>query len=140
VLGTTYLTPDAQLFQTAHIGVSVIDLEHYKTVIDGLVQRSLCITLDELKRILSTTITSFHDCYGPPSKPPTDNYWWAGNLEWTGVPLENLPVDGTTIARSEFRVVGWLGSVSLSCPLKGFSVQFAKPSLFLAHIISPFSS
>lgn len=86
----TFITPDDQLFQTVHMGAAVIDLERYKITIDGLVQRPFSLTIDQLKQFPSTTITSFHECYGSPVKPPVQNLWRIGNIRWTGVPLKSI--------------------------------------------------
>ena len=85
---SSFITPDDQLFQTIHMGAAVIDEINYKIIIDGLVERSFSLTLDQLKRLPKTTITSFHECYGSPVKPPTENLWRIGNVNWTGVPLK----------------------------------------------------
>lgn len=86
----TFITPDAKLFQTIHMGAAVVDETRYKLVIDGLVQRAISITLDELRQLPQTTITAFHECYGSPLKPPIEACWRIGNVRWTGVRLSHL--------------------------------------------------
>jgi DMSO/TMAO reductase YedYZ molybdopterin-dependent catalytic subunit len=85
-----FITPDKDLFQTIHMGAAVVDTEKFVVIIDGLVNRPLTISLAQLKRFPSRTITAFHECYGSPLKPPTENTWRIGNVKWTGVPLNTL--------------------------------------------------
>jgi DMSO/TMAO reductase YedYZ molybdopterin-dependent catalytic subunit len=87
---TSFITPDEQLFQTIHMGAAIIDTNHYSITVDGLVRRPFTLSLAQLKEFPSTTITAFHECYGSPLKPPTENAWRIGNVEWTGVPLRIL--------------------------------------------------
>jgi len=47
-------------------------------------------SLAQLRKFQSTTITAFHECYGSPVKPPTENVWRIGNVTWTGVSLQTL--------------------------------------------------
>lgn len=85
-----YITPDESLFQTIHMGAVVVDPTSYQILIDGLVERSLAITIDELKQMPKTSITAFHECYGSPLKPPTNACLRIGNVRWTGVRLSYL--------------------------------------------------
>lgn len=87
---TSFITPDEQLFQTIHMGAAVIETDCHLITVDGLVGRPFNISLAHLKRFPSTTITAFHECYGSPVKPPTENLWRIGNVKWTGVRLQTL--------------------------------------------------
>ncbi|CAK1359357.1 Sulfite oxidase, mitochondrial [Cercospora beticola] len=87
---TEFLTPEAQLFQTIHMGKPTIDLSRYRLKIHGLVKNPYVLTLSELKSLPSTSITSFHECYGSPLQPPVKNLWRIGNVKWTGVRLKDL--------------------------------------------------
>lgn len=87
---TSHITLDEQLFQTIHMGAVVIDTNIYSIAIDGLVERPFTLSLAQLKQFPSSTITAFHECYGSPVKPPTENVWRIGNVQWTGVPLRML--------------------------------------------------
>ena len=87
---TSFITPDEQLFQTIHMGAAITDTNHYSITVDGLVRRPFTLSSAQLKEFPSTTITAFHECYGSPLKPPTENVWRIGNVEWTGVPLRIL--------------------------------------------------
>lgn len=59
-----FITDDKDLFQTIHMGGAVVDLDKFVLVIDGMVERSFALTMNQLKRLPSKTITSFHECYG----------------------------------------------------------------------------
>ena len=87
---TTFITPEDQLFKTIHMGAAIVGEEQYSINIDGLVRHPFSLSLQELKQLPSTTVTAFHECYGSPVKPSTDNVWRIGNLEWTGVRLRSL--------------------------------------------------
>jgi DMSO/TMAO reductase YedYZ molybdopterin-dependent catalytic subunit len=86
----TYITPDDQLFQTIHMGPSVVDRDKWLLVVDGLVQKPFALTFEMLRALPSRTVTSVHECYGSPVKPATGNLWRVGNVQWTGVPLNAL--------------------------------------------------
>lgn len=85
-----FLTPDDLLFQTIHMGGAVVDVAKWKLVITGMIERPFALTLGQLKSLPSTTITSFHECYGSPLAPPTKALRRIGNVQWTGVPLNLL--------------------------------------------------
>jgi DMSO/TMAO reductase YedYZ molybdopterin-dependent catalytic subunit len=85
-----YITPDDQLFQTIHMGATVVDQEKWLLVVDGLVQKPFALTFDMLRKMPSRTVTSFHECYGSPLKPATTALWRVGNVQWTGVPLRTV--------------------------------------------------
>ena len=85
-----FYTRDDDLFQTIHMGAAVVDSTQWVLNIDGLVERPFSLNLEQLRGMPSTTVTSFHECYGSPVKPPTDAVWRIGNVAWTGVPLQTL--------------------------------------------------
>ncbi|KAK0119933.1 hypothetical protein ONS95_011358 [Cadophora gregata] len=86
----SFITPDSQLFQTIHMGAAVVDFKKWMLVVDGQVKHPFTITLEGLYKFPKTTVTSFHECYGSPVKPPVENLWRIGNVEWTGVQLNTL--------------------------------------------------
>lgn len=85
-----FLTKDHELFQTIHMGAAEVDTDKWILVIDGLVANPFAISLPQLFSLPRKTITAFHECYGPPTKPPTEALWRIGNVEWTGVPLSDI--------------------------------------------------
>ncbi|KXT10754.1 hypothetical protein AC579_6853 [Pseudocercospora musae] len=86
----TFITSDHDLFQTIHMGVAVIDTSAWRLTVTGLVKSPFSIDLPTLKLFPSTTMTSFHECYGSPLKPPLEPLWRIGNVAWTGVRLKTL--------------------------------------------------
>ncbi|KAK3063916.1 hypothetical protein LTS18_011709, partial [Coniosporium uncinatum] len=80
---TSFITPEYQVFQTAHMGVAVVDEERWTLLVDGLVQRPFSLSLKQLRSLPSTTVTSIHECFGSPLKPPVDALWRVGNVQWT---------------------------------------------------------
>lgn len=84
------ITSEADLFQTIHMGSAIVDKDVWRLVVDGLVQRPFSINWSQLLRLPKETVTSFHECYGSPIKPPDTNLWRIGNVTWTGVPLALL--------------------------------------------------
>ena len=86
----TFLTPDNSLFQTIHMGAAEVSTEKWRLVVTGIVERPYAITLKQLRRLPSKTVTSLHECYGSPLVPQTKALWRIGNVAWTGVPLRTL--------------------------------------------------
>ncbi|KAH7383204.1 Oxidoreductase, molybdopterin-binding domain-containing protein [Pyrenochaeta sp. MPI-SDFR-AT-0127] len=86
----SYITPDDHVFHTMHMGVAVVDYSKYQLIIDGLVERPLTLSLEQLKQLPQTSVTAFHECYGSPLKPPVEALWRIGNVRWTGVQLSYL--------------------------------------------------
>ncbi|KAI1022233.1 hypothetical protein LB504_007390 [Fusarium proliferatum] len=87
---SSFITPDDQLFQTIHMGAAVVDNAKWLLVVDGLVRKPFALSLAQLKSLPQTSVTSFHECYGSPLKPPTSNPWRIGNVVWTGVRLSTI--------------------------------------------------
>jgi DMSO/TMAO reductase YedYZ molybdopterin-dependent catalytic subunit len=87
---TSIITTDDQSFQTIHMGAAVVDMDRYSIIVGGLVERPFTVSLAQLKQFPAITITAFHECYGSPLKPPTENVWRVGNVKWTGLPLRTL--------------------------------------------------
>lgn len=85
-----FITEDGQLFQTIHMGAAVVDESSWRVVVDGLVQMPLSISLEQLKTWPSATVTTFHECYGNPLKPPVEPSRRVGNVRWTGVRLKDI--------------------------------------------------
>jgi len=86
----SYYTPEDDLFQTIHMGAAAVDKPRWKLVIDGLVEKPLSITWNQLIHLPKEDTTAFHECYGSPIKPPVENLWRIGNVVWSGVPLQLL--------------------------------------------------
>lgn len=84
------ITTEDQLFETIHMGAAVVDVDRWRLVVDGLVDKPLSFTLDELQRLPAVTLEAFHECYGSPLAPQVKALWRVGNVRWTGVPLREL--------------------------------------------------
>ncbi|CAN7734073.1 molybdopterin-dependent oxidoreductase [Variovorax sp. LjRoot290] len=85
-----FITSDAQLFETIHMGSVEVDAKRWRLQVDGLVRRPFSIDLDGLRRLPSVSVTAFHECFGSPLVPASANLWRVGNVRWTGVPLAVL--------------------------------------------------
>jgi DMSO/TMAO reductase YedYZ molybdopterin-dependent catalytic subunit len=72
------------------MGSAVVDTTKWTLVIDGLVKRTIVLSLHDLYQLPRKSVTAFHECYGPPTKPPIDALWRVGNVVWTGVALSEL--------------------------------------------------
>ncbi|KAM0207039.1 hypothetical protein ACHAQD_012210 [Fusarium lateritium] len=72
------------------MGAAVVDPDKWLLVIDGLVRRPFALNLEQLKALPQVSVTAFHECYGSPLKPPTDNPWRIGNVVWCGVRLSTV--------------------------------------------------
>jgi len=84
------ITPEDLLFETIHMGAAVVDIDRWRLVLDGLVDRPRSFTFGELQRLPAVTIEAFHECYGSPLTPPVKALWRVGNVRWTGVQLGEL--------------------------------------------------
>ena len=87
---SSFVTSDDSLFRTIHVGAAVVDIGRYSITVDGLVNRPFTLSQENLKQRPASTITAFHECYGSPVEPPTQNLWRIGNVTWTGVSLRRL--------------------------------------------------
>ncbi|KAF5635903.1 sulfite oxidase s [Fusarium sp. NRRL 52700] len=99
---SSFITPDDQLFQTIHMGAAVVNEAKWLLVIDGLVRKPFALSLAQLKALPQTSVTSFHECYGSPLKPPTSNPWRIGNVVWTGVQLSTILALGGPLPEANF--------------------------------------
>lgn len=75
-----------------HLGVPRLEQDRWSLLIDGMVERSLAFTLDELMRYPRTDIVAVHQCCGSPLAPfdPTRRVC---NVRWTGTRLADVLAD-----------------------------------------------
>jgi len=85
-----FITSDAQLFETIHMGSVEVDANRWRLQVDGLVRKPFSIGLDDLRQLPSVSVTAFHECFGSPLVPADGNLWRVGNVRWTGVSLAVL--------------------------------------------------
>ncbi|HLH89072.1 MAG TPA: molybdopterin-dependent oxidoreductase [Xanthobacteraceae bacterium] len=83
------VTPQRDLFVLAHLGIPHVVAADWRLVIDGLVERSLTLTLDDLRRLPAREVESFHQCAGAPRRPDLAARR-VGNVVWRGVDLADL--------------------------------------------------
>jgi DMSO/TMAO reductase YedYZ molybdopterin-dependent catalytic subunit len=79
-------TPRDQFFTTQHYGHPDVDPVAYRLKVDGLVERPLSISLDELKKMGNTELVFGFECSG--NRRPLQGL--SSNGRWTGVPLRTV--------------------------------------------------
>ena len=93
------ITPAALHFERHHAGIPAIDPSEHQLLIDGLVDRPVIFTMDEIERLPVVSRIYFLECSGngrvkwSPALPETDAQGAFGMTscsEWTGVPLSVL--------------------------------------------------
>jgi sulfane dehydrogenase subunit SoxC len=92
------ITPSSLHFEIHRGGVPDIDPRKHRLLIQGMVDRPLILTLDEIKRLPSTSRILFLECQGntqfewrrPTGKTIEHTHGATGCSEWTGVPLSLL--------------------------------------------------
>lgn len=86
---TQRLTPQADVFVLAHLGLPRVEAANWRVEVTGLVDRPLTLTLDEIRRRPKRTVQSFHQCAGYPRRPdvPTRR---VANVVWGGADLAEL--------------------------------------------------
>lgn len=93
----TYLTPADRLFVRSHFGAPELDAATWRLQLEGLVDKPLTLTLDDLKRFKPHTVTAVLQCSGNGRglyKPKVPGVQWAygavGNVRWTGARLSDV--------------------------------------------------
>jgi len=92
------LTPSSLHYERHHSGIPTIDPARHRLVIHGLVDRSLSLTMAEIRRLPSVTRTLVLECGGNSGSewaartgPDVQrSYGLVSCSEWTGVPLSLL--------------------------------------------------
>lgn len=79
-------TPADKFFTTQHYGHPTVDAATFKLKIGGLVNTSLELSLDDLKKIGTTDLVAGFECSG--NRGPLSAL--SGNGRWTGVPLQKV--------------------------------------------------
>jgi DMSO/TMAO reductase YedYZ molybdopterin-dependent catalytic subunit len=80
-------TPRDQFFTLQHYGQPVVDPATWRLSIDGLVDRPVTLSLDDLRRQGTTEFVAGFECSG---NGPGRMNGLASNGRWTGVPLKAL--------------------------------------------------
>ena len=93
------ITPSALHFERHHAGIPDIDPSTHRLLVDGLVERPLVFSMDDLRRMPAVTRVYFVECSGngrvkwSPAAPDTDAqaaFGMTSCSEWTGVPVSVL--------------------------------------------------
>ena len=77
------LTPPGQFFTTQHYGHPVVDASTFRLSVTGLVDRTLSLSLDDLRKMKQVEVVAGFECSG--NSRPLQGL--SGNGRWTGVPL-----------------------------------------------------
>jgi DMSO/TMAO reductase YedYZ molybdopterin-dependent catalytic subunit len=86
-----WLTPKAQLFDVSHYGRPKVDLDSFRLVVDGLVDQTQSLTLDEIGRRPKVDVVATLECSGNGAGP---GFMGAiGNARWSGIALGKLLKD-----------------------------------------------
>jgi sulfane dehydrogenase subunit SoxC len=85
----SFLTPASEHYVLAHHGIARCSPETWTLAVDGLVERELHLTLEQLRSRPQRAITSFIECVGNPldADKPTRI---VSNATWSGVSLSAL--------------------------------------------------
>ncbi|MEU3780200.1 molybdopterin-dependent oxidoreductase [Streptomyces sp900129855] len=86
---TSFLTPEADLFSVWHLGIPDVGDDTWSLTIGGAVTRQVALSLDDLRALPQTEITSVHECAGSPLAPAIPQRRM-GNVRWGGVRLSEL--------------------------------------------------
>jgi len=81
------LTPKDQFFTTQHYGHPAVDPATFRLKVTGLVNKSLSLSLDDLKRLRNVEMVAGFECSG---NSPRGMEGLASNARWTGVPLRTV--------------------------------------------------
>lgn len=88
------LTPNESFFIRSHFAVPKLEAKSWRLKVEGLVERSLELTYDDLLKMPSRTVPALIECAGNSRvflTPKAKGLQWemgaVGNAEWTGVPL-----------------------------------------------------
>ena len=95
-----FITPNELFFVRNHGGVPEVDRAAYRLAVDGLVERPLALSLEDLGRFPRATVTATLQCAGnrrmeltAHAPIPNELPWGTeaiSNAEWSGVPLREV--------------------------------------------------
>jgi sulfite oxidase len=94
---TEAITPIQRFFVRCHTNAPTINLKTWRLKLDGVVNRPLTLTMDELRKFPRRELVSVLECagngrafYQPPVAGAQWSYGGAGNGRWAGVRLRDL--------------------------------------------------
>lgn len=83
-----WITPLENFFAVSHYGVPTVDAASYNLSVEGLVEKPLSLTLDEIKARPKAEVTATIECSG---NGASNRFMGAvGNAVWSGTPLAPL--------------------------------------------------
>lgn len=92
-----WLTPTDHFFVRNHFAMPRLDATTWMLTVDGAVERPLALSLAELKRLPSRTVTAVVECAGNGRvfyEPAREGLQWqsgaVGNAAWSGIPLAEI--------------------------------------------------
>ena len=147
---TSFVTPNEQFFVRNHFPMPAIDRRTWKLKVDGLVNRPLELSYDELLKLPSRTVTATMECAGNSRiflSPKVSGLQWelgaVSNAEWTGVSLSTI-LDRAGVRSGAIEVVleGADSGEIKKEPLSPGKIQYARslplskawePDVILAH-------
>jgi DMSO/TMAO reductase YedYZ molybdopterin-dependent catalytic subunit len=83
-----WITPDSDFFAVSHYGQQTVSAANWRLKVDGLVNRPIELTLEELKARPARTITATLECSG--NGAGAEFMGAIGNATWTGVPMASI--------------------------------------------------
>lgn len=142
-----WLTPNNQFFVRSHFGPPArgsVDPKTWRLHVGGLVERSLDLSLSELKRLPEVSVTAVLQCSGNGRafyEPRVPGIQWqkgaVGQAQWTGVRLADvLKAAGVQTAGREVHLLGADRPVASGVPLFHRSIPIHKalhPDTVLAY-------
>ena len=119
----SWITPNEQFFQVNHFNWPEIDAASWTLQIDGLVERPLTLTLDDIKARTRQEMPVTLECSGNHGFPFFTGA--VGNAQWTGTPLAPI-LDEAGILQDGIEVVFWgadQGEIKLEDAIRNVTMQ-----------------
>ena len=93
----SWITPNDLFYVRSHFYTPMIDAPSWRLQVDGDVERALLLTIDDVRKMPSTTVTATLECAGNGRAffdPPVAGIQWekgaVGTAAWTGVRLADV--------------------------------------------------
>jgi DMSO/TMAO reductase YedYZ molybdopterin-dependent catalytic subunit len=91
------VTPTEQFYVRSHFAIPALEVDSFRLMVQGAVEREVRLSLDELMGLPRVTRAATLECAGNGRiylDPPVEGVQWqlgaVGNGEWTGVPLSEV--------------------------------------------------
>ncbi|EEF59049.1 sulfite oxidase [Pedosphaera parvula] len=141
---SSWIMPNEQFFVRSHFPVPKVDLQTWRLEVEGLVDKPVSLTLEELRGMPSRSVTMVLECAGNSRiflNPKVSGLQWelgaVGNTEWTGVPLsEVLKKAGVKAGAVEVVLEGMDRGEIKKEPVSPGKISYAR-SISLTKAMSP---